>query len=77
MKNVNFLPSVQMLKSWLRKARFREIEVLDVSVTSVKEQRSTAWMTFESLPDYLDATDKTKTVEGHPAPWRVVIKANK
>ena len=77
MKNVNFLPSVQMLKSWLKKARFREIEVLDVSVTSVEEQRSTAWMTFESLPDYLDATDQTRTVEGHPAPWRAVIKANK
>lgn len=77
MKNVNFLPSVSMLESWLRKARFREVQVLDVSKTSLDEQRSTSWMTFESLPEYLDPQDREQTIEGHPAPWRVVIKAQK
>jgi len=77
MKNVNFLPSVQMLQSWLRKVRFRKVEVLDLSQTSLDEQRSTDWMTFESLPDFLDPKDRSKTIEGHPAPWRVVIKATK
>ena len=75
MKNVNFLPSVAMLQSWMRKARFREVEVLDYSKTSLDEQRSTEWMTFESLPQFLAPHDRTRTIEGHPAPWRVVIRA--
>ena len=77
MKNVNFIPSVPMLESWLRKARFREVSVLDLSKTSLEEQRSTDWMTFESLPQFLDEADRDLTTEGYPAPWRVVIKATK
>lgn len=75
MKNVNFLPSVEMLKSWLKKLRFTSVEVLDYSKTTLEEQRSTDWMTFESLPDFLDPADNDKTLEGYPAPWRVVLKA--
>ncbi len=77
MKNVNFLPSVPMLESWLRKVRFKDIEILDYSQTSLDEQRSTSWMTFESLPDFLNPDDRELTQEGHPAPWRVVIRAKK
>ena len=77
MKNVNFIPSVKMLEGWLRKVRFNSVEVLDFAKTSLQEQRSTDWMTFESLPDYLNPTNEDSTIEGHPAPWRVVIKAIK
>lgn len=73
MKNVHFLPSVEMLQSWMRKARFSSVEVLDLSKTTTEEQRSTGWMTFQSLPDYL-TEDETETVEGHPAPWRAVVR---
>ncbi len=76
MKNVNFLPSVAMLESWLRKVRFKTIEVVDLCQTTLDEQRQTDWMTFESLSHYLDAEDRSLTIEGHPAPWRVVIKAS-
>ena len=77
MKNVYFLPSVSMLQVWLKKAKFKTIEVLDISKTSLLEQRATPWMTFESLSDFLQPDDESETLEGHPAPWRVVIKASK
>ncbi len=74
MKNVYFLPSVTMLCSWMRKVRFRNVSVLDLSQTTIDEQRQTEWMTFESLKDFLDPIDQNVTIEGHPAPWRVVIR---
>jgi tRNA (mo5U34)-methyltransferase len=75
MRNVWFIPSVAALTKWLKKVGFKNVIVLDVSVTSLDEQRSTDWMVFESLKDYLDENDTSKTVEGHPAPKRVVIRA--
>lgn len=75
MRNVWFIPSVPTLVSWLRKCQFQKIEVVDVSVTTVEEQRSTSWMTFHSLADFLDPIDPSRTAEGHPAPRRVVITA--
>jgi len=75
MGNVWFIPSVPTLCSWLAKMKFRDIEVIDVSTTSVEEQRATNWMTFHSLSDFLDPDDPTKTAEDHPAPRRVVVVA--
>jgi tRNA (mo5U34)-methyltransferase len=34
-------------------------------------------MTFESLQDFLDPADQTRTIEGHPAPLRVLITAQR
>ncbi|MBT5922724.1 MAG: tRNA 5-methoxyuridine(34)/uridine 5-oxyacetic acid(34) synthase CmoB [Cellvibrionales bacterium] len=75
MGNVWFIPSVPTLCSWLAKMKFRDVEVIDVSTTTVEEQRATDWMTFHSLSDFLDPDDPTKTAEGHPAPRRVVVVA--
>lgn len=75
MRNVWCLPSVDTLASWLRKCKFRDVQVVDVTPTTTAEQRSTPWMTFHSLPDYLSPDDPTKTVEGHPAPIRAVLTA--
>ncbi len=77
MRNVWFLPSVPALERWLRRAGFVDVRCVDVSVTSVEEQRSTEWMRFQSLPDFLDPTDPNRTVEGLPAPRRAVLIANK
>ena len=49
----------------------------DVSITTVEEQRGTDWMRFQSLSDYLDPADHSRTVEGLPAPMRAVIVARK
>jgi tRNA (mo5U34)-methyltransferase len=75
MRNVWFIPSAETLNSWLRRAGFRRIRLIDSSQTSVEEQRSTAWMRFESLADYLDPQDRNRTVEGYPAPRRAIFVA--
>jgi len=77
MRNVWFLPSVPALERWLRRAGFVDVRCVDVSVTSVEEQRSTEWMRFQSLPDFLDPSDPNRTVEGLPAPRRAVLIAKK
>lgn len=76
MGNVWFLPSCATLELWLKKLRFTDIEILDVSVTTAEEQRSTDWMTFHSLADFLDPTDGSKTIEGYPSPKRAIVVAN-
>ncbi|MGH8353966.1 MAG: tRNA 5-methoxyuridine(34)/uridine 5-oxyacetic acid(34) synthase CmoB [Pseudomonas sp.] len=77
MRNVWFLPSVAALELWLRRAGFVEVRCVDVSVTSVEEQRSTSWMRFQSLADFLDPADQSRTLEGLPAPTRAVLIARK
>lgn len=77
MRNVWFLPSVPALELWLRRAGFVDVQCVDVSVTSVEEQRATEWMRFQSLPDFLDPADHGRTVEGLPAPTRAVLVARK
>jgi len=76
MRNVWFLPSVPMLMLWLQRLGFHNIECVDISHTTVEEQRGTDWMLFHSLPQLLDA--KTgKTVEGYPPPMRALITQQK
>jgi len=75
MKNVWLLPTVAELATWLRRTGYRDIEIIDESVTTPAEQRSTEWMDFESLAEALNPADSSQTVEGWPAPRRVVIAA--
>lgn len=75
MGNVWFLPSPATLLGWLRKLKFREPRLVDVSVTSTDEQRGTEWMRFHSLADFLDPADRSRTIEGYPAPRRAVVIA--
>lgn len=76
MKNVWFLPSPPTLVSWLRRAGFRNVRVIDVTPTTSEEQRTTDWMRFESLADYLAPHDPSKTIEGYPAPQRAIVLAD-
>lgn len=75
MRNVWFFPSIDTMKLWLRRCGFKNVQCVDVSVTNTEEQRPTEWMTFESLADFLDPNDHSKTIEGHPAPRRAVFTA--
>ncbi|MES2819861.1 MAG: tRNA 5-methoxyuridine(34)/uridine 5-oxyacetic acid(34) synthase CmoB [Pseudomonadota bacterium] len=77
MRNVWFLPSVAALELWLRRAGFNAVRCVDVSLTGVDEQRSTEWMRYQSLPDFLDPNDPSRTQEGLPAPMRAVLVARK
>ncbi|ATX81923.1 tRNA (mo5U34)-methyltransferase [Mariprofundus ferrinatatus] len=77
MRNVWFIPSVAMLKIWLKRAGFTRIQIVDVCPTTTDEQRGTEWMTFESLPEFLDPNDSSLTIEGYPAPIRAVVTAKR
>lgn len=76
MRNVWFLPSCDTLISWLKRCGFQNIRLVDVSSTTVEEQRSTEWMQFHSLKDFLSAENHQLTCEGLPAPKRAIIVAN-
>ncbi|MBJ6725053.1 tRNA 5-methoxyuridine(34)/uridine 5-oxyacetic acid(34) synthase CmoB [Geomesophilobacter sediminis] len=77
MRNVWFLPSVAALTLWLKRCGFTDIACVDINRTSREEQRSTQWMHFESLADFLDPDDPEQTIEGHPAPLRAIFTATK
>ncbi len=75
MRNVWNIPSIPTLEHWMRASGLQNIRTVDVTTTTAEEQRPTEWMTFESLPDFLDPADSSKTIEGHPAPKRAVVVA--
>jgi len=75
--NIYFIPTIPALINWCKRAGFESVEVLETMVTEHHEQRKTKWIDTQSLEDFLDPNDKTKTVEGYPAPKRVYIKAMK
>ena len=77
MRNVYFIPSVPTMINWLHKCGFSDVKMVDKSVTSLDEQRKTEWMTSDSLADFLDPNDSSKTIEGYPAPMRAVFIAIK
>ena len=77
MRNVWFLPSPGTLVTWLERAGYRNVRCVDCTPTTTDEQRTTPWMTFKSLPDFLDPTDPSKTAEGYPAPIRGIFLAEK
>lgn len=75
MRNVWFLPTITELQTWLQRCGFLDVEIIDESVTSTEEQRSTEWMQFESLQEALKPGAAEWTVEGWPAPRRVIAIA--
>jgi len=75
MRNVHAVPTWPTLQTWLAESGYREWQCLDQSVTSCEEQQRSPWMPFHSLRESLDESDITRTVEGHPAPRRIVVKA--
>ncbi|MEG3136016.1 tRNA 5-methoxyuridine(34)/uridine 5-oxyacetic acid(34) synthase CmoB [Rouxiella sp. T17] len=77
MNNIYFIPSAEALKGWLIKCGFVNVRIADVSLTTTDEQHRTSWMTSESLAEFLDPNDSSKTVEGYPAPRRALLIANK
>ncbi|TWT79383.1 tRNA (mo5U34)-methyltransferase [Planctomycetes bacterium CA13] len=77
MRNVWFIPSTAMLSRWMSRTGFKNIRVVDITTTTSNEQRKTDWMTFESLSDFLDPSDPTKTIEGYPCPVRAIVVADR
>lgn len=75
--NVYFVPTIPALYNWLERAKFRDIELLEIKTTDTDEQRKTEWIYGESLEHFLDPNNPELTVEGFPAPKRVYIKAKR
>jgi tRNA (mo5U34)-methyltransferase len=76
MRNVWFLPSAKAMVGWLSRCGFDNIRVVNIDVTALDEQRKTPWIDTESLQDFLDPDDHSKTIEGYPAPKRAIFIAN-
>lgn len=73
MPNVRSIPTEPALVRMLQRVGFANIRTIDISRTDQSEQRRTAWMTWQSLSDFLDPVDPGLTVEGYPAPRRIII----
>lgn len=76
MPNVWFIPSCDTTLNWLNRCGYKNSRVVDVSLTTIAEQRTTDWMRFQSLIDCLDPNDTSLTVEGLPGPKRAVFVAS-
>lgn len=75
--NVYFVPTLKALENWCIRAGFKTFEVLGTVVTTSDEQRKTNWIESQSLEDFLDPDDSSKTVEGYPAPVRGYVRLKK
>jgi len=75
MRNVYSIPSIQKLTQWMDEAGMQDIQTVDVSPTTIDEQRTTEWMPYHSLKNFLDPDDMSKTIEGYPAPVRAAVIA--
>lgn len=76
-RNVYFMPTKDCLINWAHRAGFKNVELVDHTKVTTEEQRSTEWMAYESLSDFLDPNDNSLTVEGYPAPYRTVIRGER
>lgn len=76
MRNVWSIPNCSTLESWLSQCGFKNIRLVDVTITSTAEQRRTEWINSHSLENFLDPNDSSKTIEGYPAPRRGIFVAN-
>lgn len=77
MRNIWFIPTLQCLINWAKKAKFKDIQVISSTPLTDDEQRVTPWSGPVSLKDFLHPKDKTKTIEGHRAPYRLSISCRK
>ena len=77
MRNVWSVPDTGTLLGWVTAAGFRSARIVDITPTTIAEQRRTAWMPGESLAAALDPADQTRTIEGLPAPVRCIVIAVK
>jgi tRNA (mo5U34)-methyltransferase len=77
MRNAWIVPTADALATLLDRAGFKDCAIQQFGPVKTSEQRKTEWAPYESLSDFLDPTDPTKTVEGHPAPHSALVFARK
>jgi tRNA (mo5U34)-methyltransferase len=77
MRNVWAIPTIATLKAWLRSSRYRNVRVATTATTTSAEQRATDWSTARSLEHALQPGNPRFTIEGHPAPRRTFVVAER
>lgn len=75
MNNCYFIPTPECLVHWLERCGYSDVRVVSTTPTTPGEQRKTEWIQTESLADFLDPGDATKTIEGYPGPERTIVVA--
>ena len=75
MRNLWQLPGLPRLERWMAEAGLRQVRTVSIDQTSVREQRRTSWMPFDSLAEALDPHDTSLTIEGYPRPCRALVLA--
>jgi tRNA (mo5U34)-methyltransferase len=74
-RNVYQVPSAPAMVSMCLNSGFSDAEIVLERPLSLEEQRRTEYAPYESLADFLDPDDRTRTIEGYPAPNRAVVVA--
>lgn len=75
MRNIGCIPTPAQVIAWIGESGFDDARCVDVTRTTSAEQRSTAWMPYQSLRDFLDPVSAARTIEGYPAPVRAIFLA--
>ena len=75
MKNIGTIFSKKNLINLLKKYQFQNVECVDESLTTSKEQRTTRWMKGKSFQDFM--LSNGNTIEGYPPVRRAVFIAQK
>jgi len=77
MRNAWVIPSANHLHTLFEEAGFTEVSVHSFGPLTTNEQRATKFAPYESLADFLDPNDPTRTIEGHPAPHTAAVIGKK
>jgi tRNA (mo5U34)-methyltransferase len=77
MRNAWTIPSPTSLEKLFQQAGFTEVTVHRFGPLTTDEQRRTELAPFESLADFLDPVDPSRTIEGHPAPHTAAVIGKK
>ena len=77
MRNAWTIPSPSLLEKLFRDAGFKDVRVHRFGPLTTEEQRRTDLAPFESLADFLDPIDQSRTIEGHPAPHTAAVIGRK
>ena len=75
MRNVWGIQSPPLVIRLLRSVGFKNVSLVDITKTTIEEQRVTYWINSFSLENFLDLQDSTRTIEGYPAPIRACFVA--
>lgn len=77
MRNAWTVPSAASLKTLFLNAGFKDVRVESFGALTTSEQRRTELAPFESLAEFLDPQDPSRTIEGHSAPHTAAVIGRK